>query len=376
MKGQTLSAFIKLMIFAVVTVLATAVLAVTISNRSFGATRSYSAMFSDVTGLLPGDSVRAAGVRVGTVKKIEVAGDKYAKVTFALDKNVDLHKSDLLQMRYLNLVGQRYVAIVEQPGDSTPVPEKSVIPLERTAPALDLTALFNGFRPLFKALTPKDVNSFALEIIKTLQGEGGTLAHLAAKSASLTNTVADRDVVIGQVVDNLVAVLDTVQKRDAGLNQLIVQLQRLVTGLAGDRGAIAASLSHIDDLASNSALLLQQVRPYLPSDLANLSGLAKNLNTTKNCPGYLYPTTDKNKVTPQVPRFSTNKCQGPNTLEEYLQRAPTKLIQILRTATYGSFFNFYLCDLEMTGELASSLQTVGANPNIPLNNAACRGSHT
>ena len=114
MKGQTLSAFIKLMIFAVVTVLATAVLAVTISNRSFGATRSYSAMFTDVTGLLPGDSVRAAGVRVGTVKSIEVAGDKFAKVTFALDKNVDLHKSDLLQMRYLNLVGQRYVAIVER----------------------------------------------------------------------------------------------------------------------------------------------------------------------------------------------------------------------------------------------------------------------
>src|SRR3954471_5831688 len=125
MKGQTLGAFIKLMAFALVTVLATFVLAVTISNRTFGGSpKTYSAMFTDVTGLLPGDSVRAAGVRVGTVKSIEVAGDRYAKVTFALDKNVDLHKSDLLQMRYLNLVGQRYVAIVERPGDSTPVPEK------------------------------------------------------------------------------------------------------------------------------------------------------------------------------------------------------------------------------------------------------------
>jgi phospholipid/cholesterol/gamma-HCH transport system substrate-binding protein len=296
-------------------------------------------------------------------------------VTFSLNKDVILHKSDLLQMRYLNLVGQRYVAVVEQPGDSRQVPQHSVIHRDHTAPALDLTDLFNGFRPLFKALSPNDVNSFALEVIKTLQGEGGTLADLAAKSATLTNTVADRDVVIGQVVNNLVRVLDTVQKRDAGLNQLIVQLQRLVTGLAGDRGAIAASLSNIDNLASNSALLLQQVRPYLPSDLANLSGLAKNLNTTKNCPGYLYPTTDKNRVTPQVPRFANNKCKGPNTLEEYLHRAPTKLIQIIRTATYGSFFNFYLCDLEMTGELASSLQGVGASPNIKLNNAACQGSH-
>jgi phospholipid/cholesterol/gamma-HCH transport system substrate-binding protein len=376
MRGHTLSAFIKLMIFALVTVLATFVLAVTISNRTFGATKSYSAEFSDVTGLLPGDSVRAAGVRVGTVKSIKVVNQRYAKVSFSLDSDVVLHKSDRLQMRYLNLVGQRYVAIVEQPGDSTPVPKNGFIGLDHTAPALDLTALFNGFQPLFKALTPNDVNSFALEVIKTLQGEGGTLADLAAKSATLTNTVADRDVVIGQVVDNLVNVLDTVQKRDAGLNQLIVQLQRLVSGLAGDRNAIAASLGNIDDLASNSALLLQQVRPYLPSDLANLSGLAKNLNTTKNCPGYLYPVTDKHKITPQVPRFANNKCNGPNTLSEYLQRAPTKLIQILRTATYGSFFNFYLCDLEMTGELATSLKSVGADPSIPLNNPACSGNHS
>src|SRR3954447_15064969 len=377
MRGHTLGAFIKLMIFALVTVLATFVLGVTISNRTFGGSpKTYSAMFTDVTGLLSGDSVRAAGVRVGTVKSISVANQRYAKVTFTVDGDVPIHRSDELQMRYLNLVGQRYIAIVEKPGDSTRVPPKSVIPLQQTAPALDLTALFNGFRPLFHALSPKDVNAFALEVIKTLQGEGGTLADLAAKSATLTNTVADRDAVIGQVVNNLVRVLDTVQKRDTGLNQLIVQLQRLVTGLAGDRNAIAASLGNIDDLASNSALLLQQVRPYLPGDLANLSGLAKNLNSTKNCPGYLYPTTDKNKVTPRVPRFANNKCKGPNTLEEYLQRAPTKLIQIIRTATYGSFFNFYLCDLEMTGELASSLQGVGASPTIKLNNAACQGSHS
>ena len=72
MRGHTLSAFIKLMAFALVTVLATFVLAVTISNRTFGATTSYAAEFQDVTGLLPGDSVRAAGVRVGITKAIEL----------------------------------------------------------------------------------------------------------------------------------------------------------------------------------------------------------------------------------------------------------------------------------------------------------------
>ena len=369
MTGHTLSAFIKLMIFALVTVLATAVLGITISNRTFGSTTPYKAQFTDVTGLLAGDSVRAAGVRVGTVKSIKVVDDRYAEVTFDVDKDVPITASTKLQMRYLNLVGQRYIAVVEQPGDDTRLPKNSLVPLSRTSPALDLTALFNGFRPLFQALSPNDVNAFSLEVIKTLQGEGGTVADLAAKSASLTNTVANRDAVIGGVVNNLLRVLDTIQRRDKGLNQLISQLQRLVTGLASDRGTISASLSHIDDLASNSALLLEQIRPYLPADLRNLSGLARNLNTTKNCPGLL---TSGHEDPSKDPRFAPNKCKGPNTLEEYLQRAPTKLIQIIRTAAYGSFFNFYLCDLEMTGELGRVLAENGGNPNVPINVPACK----
>ncbi len=367
MRGHTLSAFIKLMVFAVVTVLATAVLAVTISNKTFGSTTPYKAQFTDVTGLLAGDSVRAAGVRIGTVSSIKVVNSRYAEVSFNVDNDVPITTTTQLQMRYLNLVGQRYIGIVEQPG-GTDLKKNSLIPLSRTAPALDLTALFNGFRPLFAALTPSDVNAFSLEVIKTLQGEGGTVADLAAKSASLTNTVADRDAIIGGVINNLLKVLNTVEQRNQGLNQLIDQLQRLVSGLAADRGTIAASLSHIDDLASKSALLLQQIRPYLPADLSNLAGLTKNLNTTKNCPGLL---TSGHENPSNDPRFAPNNCKGPNTLEEYLQRAPTKLIQIIRTATYGSFFNFYLCDLQQTGELAKAVEKSGGNPTVAINVPAC-----
>jgi phospholipid/cholesterol/gamma-HCH transport system substrate-binding protein len=320
MRGHTLSAFVKLAIFALVTILATAILGITISNRTFGTTHAYKAQFTDVTDLLPGDSVRDAGVRVGTVKSVSVVDDHLAQVSFDVDTSVKVLTSTHFAIRYLNLVGQRYVAVVEQPGGTAQ--PKEVIPTSRTSPALDLTVLFNGFRPLFRALTPEDVNSFALEIIKTLQGEGGTLADLAAKSASLTNTVADRDAVIGGVVNNLLKVLDTVAQRDAGLNQTIEQLQRLVSGLSADRNTIAASLGNIDSLASNSALLLEQIRPYLPSDITNLGKIANTLNTTRNCPGYTYPVANEPDAT-AVPRFAANCESGPNTLAEYLSRAPT-----------------------------------------------------
>lgn len=364
MKGHTLGAFVKLMIFAVVTILATAVLAVTISNSTYGGNpQTFRADFTDATDLLPGDSVRVAGVRVGTVHSVSVVHQHFARVTFDVDKDVPVLTSTKFAIRYLNLVGQRYVGIMEEPGAGGPQDPKQVIGTDRTQPALDLTVLFRGFKPLFHAVSPDEVNAFAMEIIKTLQGEGGVITDLAAKSATLTNTVADRDAVIGGVVNNLLAVLDTVAKRNAGLNQTVEQLQRLVSGLAGDRNAIAASLQNIDNLASNSALLLQGIRPYLPSDITSLGKIAGALNTTRNCPGYVYPVANEPAAT-AVPKFAKNCTTGPNTLEEYLKRAPTKLIQIIRTATYGSFFNFYLCDLASTGALGSA--------NVPFNVAACK----
>ncbi len=349
MKGQTLGAAVKLIIFALVTILATIVLGIVISNRTLGGSpQGYKANFADVTDLITGNDVRLAGVRVGTVNSIKTVtlnGRTYAQVGFDVDKSVAkeaLLDNTQVRVEYLNLVGQRYLNLVPMPGGTTPQPPKSVIPISRTRPAVDLTALFNGFRPLFRALTPQDVNSFALEIIKTLQGEGGTVQTLLSHTASLTNTVADRDAVIGRVIDNLVTVLGTVQKRNQGLSQTIDQLQRLVSGLAADRTTISSSLSNIDSLANNSSQLIAGIRPYLPSDLTSLAKLARTLNTTKDA--------ENNKQ---------------NALAAFLQREPAKLNRITRTASYGGYFNFWLCQMSIAGLPASLVPAASQSPSCP-----------
>ena len=77
-----------------------------------------------------------------------------------------------------------------------------------------------------------------------LQGEGGTVdSLLAAPVGSLTTTLAAKDKVIGQVIDNLNAVLTTVNSREAGFNELITTLQQLVSGFAADREPIGQSIS-------------------------------------------------------------------------------------------------------------------------------------
>ena len=168
----------KLLIFIVVTTLATGVLVITIGNLTFAGTKDYKAEFVDATGVVKGDDIRIAGVKVGTVKDVEIVDRTRALVTFTVQDDTALTEATHAAIRYRNLVGQRYLSLTQEVGDAGPLPEGGTIPVEQTSPALDLTVLFNGFKPLFQALSPDDINKLSYEIVQVFQGEGGTLESL------------------------------------------------------------------------------------------------------------------------------------------------------------------------------------------------------
>jgi len=309
----------KLLIFILVTTLATGLLVVTIGNLSFGDTKEYKAVFTDATGVVNGDDVRVAGVKVGNVEDVEVVDRTNALVTFKVESTHQLTDSTQANIRYRNLVGQRYIALTQGAGPNTPLQEDETIPISRTAPALDLTALFNGFKPLFEALSPADVNKLAYEIVTVFQGEGGTLESLLAHTASVTTTLASRDHVIGQLIDNLNEVLVTLGRRDDELSDLIGKLRRLVGGLSQDREAILGSLDSVSDLAVETSDLVTGIRPGLTRDVKQLRSVAGNLDA------------------------------GKAEIDRALQVLPIKLEKVGRTAVYGSWFNFYLCSF--TGQV-------------------------
>ncbi|MEX0427309.1 MCE family protein [Nocardioides sp. DS6] len=312
---KTTSDLWKVVVFAVVTTLATGLLVITIGNVSFGSSKDYKALFSDATGVNPGDDVRIAGVKVGTVKKIEIE-DSRALVTFSVDAGERLAAKTHATIRYRNLVGQRYVALTDEMSEGAALHPGQTIPIGQTTPALDLTVLFNGFKPLFQALSPNDINTLSYEIVQVFQGEGGTLDSLLAHTASLTGTLADRDQVINQLIDNLNQVLAHVGKRDKQLSSLIVTFRKFVHGLAGDRNAILGSLDQISDLSVQAADLVNGIRNPFVEDIKQLKTFAGQVND--------------------------DKAQ----LDKELQIEPIKLNKIGGTATYGSWFNFYLCGVK------------------------------
>ncbi|MEO7069147.1 MAG: MlaD family protein, partial [Nostocoides sp.] len=145
----TLRSGVKLLIFIAVTIVATGTLAATIANIQFGDKTTYSAIFTDVTGLNKGQEVRIAGVRVGTIDDIAVNSDRTtAKVTFDVATTSVLTQGTEATIKWRNLVGERYVALSQGAGGAAPLSSNATIPLARTHPGLDLTVLFNGFKPL------------------------------------------------------------------------------------------------------------------------------------------------------------------------------------------------------------------------------------
>ena len=315
----------KLMVFILVTTLATAVLVVTIGNLTFGETRDYKAEFVNATGVVKGDDIRVAGVKVGIVKDIEIVDRTRALVSFTVDEDTAVTGGTFATIRYRNLVGQRYIALTQQIGDTGRLPDNATIPVDRTKPALDLTVLFNGFKPLFQALSPTDINKLSYEIVQVFQGESGTLEGLLQHTASVTSTLADRDQVIGDLIENLNQVLDHVGDRDEQLSRLIASFRTLVGGLKDDRQAILGSLDEISDLSVETSSLLSGIRKPFVRDIKHLRAVAGNV--------------DRNKA----------------ELDRALQVLPIKLEKVGRTAIYGSWFNFYLCEFQGRVKLPGNL---------------------
>ncbi len=305
---------IKFLTFAVVMVLLTAFLFLVFNQTRTGSTNGYSAVFNDASRLKSGDTVRIAGIRVGTVKGVSLQGDRKVLVEFDTDKNIKLTTGTNAAIRYLNLVGDRYMELVDAPADSTKIlPAGSQIPVDRTAPALDLDLLLGGLKPVIQGLNPQDVNALTGSLVQILQGQGGTLESLFSKTSSFTNSLADNNQVIEQLIDDLRSTLDTLSKDGDDLSGAIDRLEKLVSGLSADRDPIGTAIESLNNGTTSLADLLGRARQPLAGNIDQLDRIAP----------ILYNDKDR--------------------LDATLQRLPNIYKKLARVGSYGAFFPYYIC---------------------------------
>jgi phospholipid/cholesterol/gamma-HCH transport system substrate-binding protein len=317
------SMIVKFGIFAVVMVLLTVFLFFTFAQVRTGSTNGYSAVFADASRLKTGDTVRIAGIRVGTVRDVALQSDKNVIVDFDADRNIVLTTGTKAAVRYLNLVGDRYLELVDGPGSTRVMPAGAQIPKVRTAPALDLDLLLGGLKPVIQGLNPEDVNALSASLIQVLQGEGGTLESLLSKTSSFSNSIADNNEVVGQLIENLKNTLDTLSKNGDDFSGAIDRLEQLITGLSKDRDPIGNAIVSLSSGTASLSDLLTEARPPLAGTVDQLNRLAPLL------------ADDKDR------------------LSAALERAPNNYRKLARLGAYGSFIQYYICGLSFR---ASDLQ--------------------
>ena len=308
---------IKFGVFATVMILLTVFLFFIFGQYRTGSTNGYSALFSDVSRLKPGQTVRVAGVRVGTVNSVSLLPDKKVRVKFDADRGVVLTDGTRAVVRYLNLVNDRYLELVDGPGSTKVLPAGGEIPIERTAPALDLDLLLGGLKPVTQGLNPQDVNALSASLIQVFQGEGGTLESLLSKTSSFSNALADNGQTVQELIDNLNTVVATVNKDGTKFSGAIDRLERLISGLSQDRDTIGAAITALDNGTASIADLLSRARAPLAGTVDQVSRIA--------------PLLDKDK----------------NLLDISLKKLPNNYRKLTRLGAYGAWFPYYLCGLAL-----------------------------
>jgi phospholipid/cholesterol/gamma-HCH transport system substrate-binding protein len=283
--------------------------------RVEGGEKSYKAVFTTVSGLSGGNFVRIAGVEVGKVKHISINNDGNAVVEFGIDDSVVLTDGSKAYVRYDNPIGGRFLELEDGPGAGKVLQAGATIPLDRTRPALDLDAVIGGFRPLFRALSPDQVNMLSSELIQAFQGQGATINSLLSETAAFTNTLADRDTLIGEVIVNLNTVLGTLGGQSDQLAKTVDSLSTLMGGLAARKTDIANSIGYSNAAAATVADLLEQTRPAIHNTVV------------------------------QTDRAAGIAVADHDYLDDLLNTLPDAYQKLGRQGLYGDFFSFYLCDL-------------------------------
>ena len=312
---------VKLGIVSMVLIFFTALITVVFGQMRFDRTTSYAAEFNNVSGLRAGQFVRASGVEIGKVKDVElIDGGHRARVEFNVDRSVPLYQSTTAQVRYLNLIGDRYLELKRGDGEGADLalPANGFIPLSHTSPALDLDALIGGFKPLFRALDPEKVNNIATSIITVFQGQGGTINDILDQTAALTSRIAERDQAIGEVIKNLNIVLDTTVKHRKDFDETVDNFEKLISGLNEHAEPFAAGIANISNGAGTVGDLLADNRTLLHKTLNYLEPLQQ-------------PIIDER-----------------DQWDDQIKRTPIG-VNIVRNAAgnYGDWVNFYLCDLTL-----------------------------
>jgi phospholipid/cholesterol/gamma-HCH transport system substrate-binding protein len=304
----------------------------------------YQALFADAGGLAVGNDVTIAGMKVGTVSDVKLAG-KDAVVGFALDSTVQLGSDTTAHIRTGTVLGARVLAL-ESAGGETLRP-RSVIPLTRTSSPYSLTDALGDLTTNTAGTDTATLNQSLDTLSQTLDQIAPQLGPMFDGLTEMSRALNQRNDTLGDLLHTAGDVSGILSERSQQVNTLILNSNDLLDVLVQKRQAI------IDLLANTSAVAKQ------------LSGLVADNEKE------LAPTLDKlNSVTAMLEKNRDNIAKALPGLAKFS-------LSLGEVVSSSSFYNAYIANLSPAQILQPFLDYAfgfrrGDNAGQPPDNAGPR----
>jgi len=248
---------------------------------------SYRAAFRDASGLAPGNEVRVAGVRVGKVTAVELAGARagrsatpYVRVRFRVDDDgIRLGRETAASIRIKTVLGQKFLAL--EPKGQGKLTDGAQIPLSRTASPFDVVEAVTGLAGTLDAIDDEQLAKAFTTIADTFADTPASVRTSLDGLSRLSKSVADRDAQLKELLSRARSVSGVLASRDDEFRKLVADGALLLAEVSRRRDAIHDLLVGTDNLSTQLSGLVADNRAQLEPALRQLRGVVAILQRNR-----------------------------------------------------------------------------------------------
>ncbi|MGK3207611.1 MCE family protein [Amycolatopsis sp. MEPSY49] len=243
-----------------------------------GGGTTYSAEFSEASGLQKDNDVRIAGVKVGKVSDIELDGAS-VKVSFKV-KDAWLGDRTSAAIKIKTLLGQKYLSLDPQ-GQGSLNPG-TAIPRDRTMAPYDVLDAFRGLSQTVDNIDTKQLAQSFDTISQTFANTPEDVKGALSGLSKLSDTIASRDEQLSNLLANTREVSQTLVDRDAEVQKLLTDGNKLLDELSKREDAITSLLNGSRELATQLQGLIDDNDKQLDPVLTSLDQLTSMLQRNQD----------------------------------------------------------------------------------------------
>jgi phospholipid/cholesterol/gamma-HCH transport system substrate-binding protein len=240
---------------------------------------TYYAAFSESGGLKANDEVRIAGVRVGKVEKVELAGD-HVRVTFRVDTDSAFGADTHASIKVKTLLGAMFLAL--EPAGSGQLDEGAEIPVERTSSPFDVVDAFSGLAETTERIDTDRLANSLTTLADLTRNTPDEFREALDGVSRLSSNIAARDEQINNLLTNLKRVSGVLAERDDDIIGLMEDSDVLFRALVARREAVHNLLTSTSTLSSELSALVEQSRADLKPALTHLERVIAVLNKNED----------------------------------------------------------------------------------------------